>query len=86
MWNCFPGAADVTSLAFYSSKSYLRKPMALNVFARGPIYPKQFLISYSQVWYQQWMDGSFGGFAFINHKCVHPFYSLIYIPYLLGLS
>ena len=60
--------------------------MALNVIARGPIYPTQFLISYLQVWYQQWMDGSFGGFAFINHKCVHPFYSLIYIPNLLGLS
>ena len=41
--------------------------MALNVFARGPIYPKQFLISYSQVWYRQWMDGSLGGYAFINH-------------------
>ena len=58
----------LAGLAFYSSELNLRKPMALNVFARGPIYTKQFLISYTQIWYQQWMDGSIGGYAFINNK------------------
>ena len=56
--------------------------MVLNVFARGPIHPKQFLISYSQVWYRQWMDGSIGGYAFINHKninvCILSIHSKIF--------